>query len=87
MREKLIKLISMVVVPYFAVEIADILIANGVTFETDNNVGDKILCQNCTHHDTDTCPENRVWCKYLRRYMKLDGYCSYGVKGEEKNES
>lgn len=47
---------------------------------TDNNVGDKILCQNCTHHDTEDCPQNRVWCKMLRRYMKLDGYCSFGEK-------
>ena len=42
-----------------------------------------ILCQNCTHHDTEDCPQNRVWCKMLRRYMKLDGYCSYGERKEE----
>lgn len=39
-----------------------------------------ISCENCTHHDTEDCPQNRVWCKYLRRYMKLDGYCSYGER-------
>ena len=55
--------------------IADHLIANGVTIP--------VLCQNCKHHDTYTCPENRVWCKYLRRYMKLDGYCSYGERKEK----
>ena len=49
---------------------ADYLIANGVKIP--------VQCQNCTHHDTEDCPQNRVWCKMLRRYMKLDGYCSYG---------
>lgn len=58
--------------------IADYLIANGVTFDKDINV--PIKCQNCKHHDTYTCPENRVWCNMLRRYMSLDGYCSYGEK-------
>ncbi len=63
---------------YYGIEaqhLADHLIANGVTIP--------VLCQNCTHHDTDTCPENRVWCKMLRRYMKLDGYCSFGERKEE----
>ena len=40
-REKLIALINQEVVMYFAERIADHLIANGVTFATDNNVGDK----------------------------------------------
>ena len=54
---------------------ADHLIANGVTIP--------VLCQNCTHHDTEDCPQNRVWCKMLRRYMKLDGYCSLGERKEK----
>lgn len=37
-----------------------------------------VRCPKCAHHDTYTCPENRVWCNMLRRYMSLDGYCSYG---------
>lgn len=81
MREKLIELLDksfqkqyekrgLLTAPHTAAD----LIANGVTIP--------VLCQNCTHHDTDTCPENRVWCKMLRRYMNPDGYCSFGVKGE-----
>lgn len=42
-----------------------------------------VRCEKCDHHDTDTCPENRVWCRMLRRYMKLDGYCSFGERKEE----
>ena len=38
-REKLIKLAGHIVVPYFAEHIADLLIAHGVTFATDNHVG------------------------------------------------
>lgn len=55
-------------------------------FATDNNVGDNIsatvLCQNCTHHTTATCPENKVWCRRLSRYMDTDGFCSYGERRE-----
>ena len=47
-------------------------------FKDNTKCAEVVLCQNCTHHDTESCPENRVWCKYLRRYMKPDGYCSYG---------
>ena len=83
-REKLIELLA--ISPYLDVlgglgywaEAADHLIANGVIFDKDTNV--PTICENCTHHDTESCPENRVWCKYLRRYMKMDGYCSFGEK-------
>jgi hypothetical protein len=78
MRGKLIRLIREYYHSYFKTTdsgLADYLIANGVTVP--------VLCQNCTHHDTYTCPENRVWCNMLRRYMSLDGYCSYG---ERKND-
>ncbi len=54
----------------------DHLIANGVTIP--------VRCENCTHHDTDSCPDNRVWCSMIRRYMKPDGYCSYGERREEE---
>lgn len=40
-RERLIELIRQEVVPYFAERIADHLLANGVTFATDTNDGDK----------------------------------------------
>ena len=75
-------------------EVADYLIANGVvisnletTLATDNNVGDKILCQNCTHHSTEACTPGRVWCKHLRRYMKPSGYCSYGKPKQNKQQT
>jgi hypothetical protein len=40
-REKLIELISMVVVPYFANEIADLLIANGIRLEEKQATSDE----------------------------------------------
>ena len=42
-----------------------------------------VPCQNCTNHTEVACPENKVWCKKLRRYMNTDAYCSYG---ERKND-
>lgn len=42
-----------------------------------------VRCQNCTYHNTNACPKNRVWCKRLSRYMDPDGYCSYG-KGKDQ---
>ena len=42
MRDKLIELINQIIIPHrHAERVADHLIANGVTFATDNNVGDK----------------------------------------------
>ena len=86
-REKLIELLTEGHKRYlFYDQIADYLVANGVTV-TDNNVGDKILCQNCTHHDTEDCPPNRVWCKHLKRRMKPEGYCSYGKPKQNKQQT
>lgn len=41
-----------------------------------------VLCQNCGHHTTDTCPKDKVWCRRLSRYMDADGFCSYGERKE-----
>ena len=60
-----------------AEDIADHLIDNGVTIP--------VLCEKCTHHDTDTCPEGKVWCKVLCRYMKFDDYCSFGERSNNVN--
>lgn len=40
-------------------------------------------CENCAESiGGDDCPEGRVWCKKMCRYMKNEGYCSFGeVKG------
>ena len=49
-REKLIELIRQFYMNNFIhsyQRLADHLIANGVTFATDNNVGDKDYCPNC----------------------------------------
>lgn len=40
-REKLIELLMQAKIGWTKAELADHLIANGVTFATDNNVGDK----------------------------------------------
>ena len=41
--------------------------------------GVKTICENCTESiGGDDCPEGRVWCKKMCRYMKNDGYCSFG---------
>ena len=73
-REKLIEILRVPIYPHELADpteaVADYLLDNGVKIP--------VLCENCTHHDTESCPENRVWCRYLRRYMKPDGYCSYG---------
>ena len=41
-REKLIELLMQAKIGWTKAELADHLIANGVTFATDNNVGDKM---------------------------------------------
>ena len=67
--------------------LADHLIANGVTFATDNNVGDKMSpaelltnCKQCANSDTIDCSDGMVWCKRMCRYMKEDGFCSFGER-------
>ena len=39
-------------------------------------------CQNCQYHEPCEV-RNRVWCRKLCRYMKEDGFCSEGVKGDD----
>lgn len=38
-----------------------------------------VRCEKCANsvYGTD-CPEGRVWCKTMCRYMKNEGYCSFG---------
>ena len=40
----------------------------------------QVLCENCVHGSHVDCPEGRVWCDKLCRYMVYEGYCSYGKK-------
>ena len=35
-------------------------------------------CKNCTHSDTISCSDGMVWCGRMCRYMKEDGFCSFG---------
>jgi hypothetical protein len=71
-REKLIELIRQEVVPYFAERIADRLIANGLTFETDTNVGGKWIPV------TERFPEKTRVPKDVLVYHKL-GNCGMYV--------
>ena len=45
-----------------------------------------VHCQHCEHHSSNGCPDNRVWCRRLSRYMDTDGFCSYGERGEDNAE-
>lgn len=40
-------------------------------------------CKNCSHSDTIDCSDGMVWCGRICRYMKEDGFCSFG---ERKND-
>jgi hypothetical protein len=43
-------------------------------------------CKNCSHSDTIDCSKGMVWCGRMCRYMKEDGFCSFGERksnGEE----
>lgn len=37
-------------------------------------------CKNCAHSDTLQCPVGYVWCGRMCRYMKEDGFCSFGER-------
>lgn len=38
-----------------------------------------VRCHNCQH--SEPCkPHKKIWCPRMGRYMKLDGFCSEGVK-------
>ena len=52
-----------------------------------NNVGDKLtptelltICKHCAHSDTLQCSVGYVWCDRMCRYMKEDGFCSFGER-------
>lgn len=37
-------------------------------------------CNNCAHSDTIDCSDGMVWCGRMCRYMKEDGFCSFGER-------
>ena len=37
-------------------------------------------CKECTNSDTLQCSEGMVWCDRMCRYMKEDGFCSFGER-------
>ena len=43
---------------------------------------DKMLtrCGKCKYREKVPYPEGKIWCPRIGRYMKLDGFCSEGVK-------
>ena len=43
-----------------------------------------ILCKDCGHKKTDSCPPGRIWCKKLSHYMPVDGFCNFGVKPKKQ---
>ena len=44
-----------------------------------------VRCEKCAHGSHVDCPEGRVWCDKMCRYMVFDGYCSYGERGSDGN--
>ena len=41
-----------------------------------------IRCKDCVRHSSNGCPDDRVWCRLLCRYMDADGFCSRGERSE-----
>lgn len=41
-----------------------------------------VFCKSCTHSDTISCSDGMVWCGRMCRYMKEDGFCSFGERKE-----
>jgi hypothetical protein len=37
-------------------------------------------CKGCAHSDTIDCSDGMVWCGRMCRYMKYDGFCSFGER-------
>ena len=37
-------------------------------------------CKGCAHSDTIDCSDGMVWCARMCRYMKEDGFCSFGER-------
>ena len=46
----------------------------------EKNGVDLVLCKDCGHGSHVDCPEGRVWCTRMCRYMVFEGYCSYGER-------
>lgn len=46
-------------------------------YEAGKRDAEPVRCEACKSHDTISCPEGRVWCNQIMRYMKKDGYCSF----------
>ena len=42
-----------------------------------------IRCKDCVRHSSNGCPDDRVWCKLLCRYMDADGFCSRGERSDK----
>ena len=41
-----------------------------------------VRCKDCESHSSNGCPDHRVWCRRLCRYMDSDGFCSDGERRE-----
>ena len=39
-----------------------------------------VRCEECIQGSHVDCPEGRVWCDKMCRYMVFEGYCSYGER-------
>jgi hypothetical protein len=39
-----------------------------------------VRCKDCEHHSNNGLPDNRVWCRRIKRYMDADDFCSYGER-------
>jgi hypothetical protein len=37
-------------------------------------------CKGCSHSDTIDCSDGMVWCGRMCRYMKEEGFCSFGER-------
>lgn len=42
-----------------------------------------VWCKNCASSDTISCSDGMVWCGRMCRYMKEDGFCSFGERKTE----
>lgn len=40
-------------------------------------------CKNCMQSENKHCSNGQVWCNKLCVYMKEDGHCSLGVRGDQ----
>jgi hypothetical protein len=39
-----------------------------------------VFCTNCKESDTVSCPNGKVWCDKMCRYMNKNSFCSEGVE-------